>query len=151
MTDPGGSSGADGAVGQVDPFDLPEWLGVEEVGWTAASALADQHRVRGRLDGRPDGGASDGTGGGAGDGHSIECDLLAVDQAWPRPVVAEEWRRLAHGEWIRGEVLLLRLDGRLTLAFPGTAVEAGRALEAVGRLARAVGVPPARFLVTLRP
>jgi hypothetical protein len=138
VTDPGESRAADGAVAQVDPFDLPEWLGVEEVGWTAAGALTDQHRVRGRLDGRPG-------------GHSLECDLLAVDQAWPRPVVGEQWRRLAHGEWIRGEVLLLHLDGRLTLAFPGTAVDADRALEAVGRLARAVGVPPARFLVTLRP
>ena len=126
----------DDDVAAVDPFDLPEWLGTGEVVWTAASALAERHLVEGEL---------------RGEHGAIDCDLLAVDQAWPRPVVAEEWRYCAHGEWIRGEVLLLRVGGRLTLVAPGTSVDAGRALDMLGRLARAVGVSPARFLVALRP
>ena len=125
-----------GDVARVDPFDLPEWLGVAEVVWTAASRLTDRHRVEGQL---------------RGEDEHLACDLLAVDQAWPRPVVAERWRQEAHGEWIRGEVLLLHVQGRLTMAVPGTGLDAGRALEAVGRLARAVGVEPARYLVALRP
>ncbi|HET8558992.1 MAG TPA: hypothetical protein VFL69_00585 [Marmoricola sp.] len=127
---------ATGDVSRVDPFDLPEWLGEEEVVWKAATTLADRHRVAGEL---------------CGDDERLACDLLAVDQAWPRPVVSEQWRRDTHGEWNRGEVLLLSVEGRLTLVVPGTALEAGRALEAVGRLARAVGVDPGRYLVALRP
>jgi hypothetical protein len=47
-------------------------------------------------------------------------------------------------------VLLLEYDGRLTLAVPGTAFTADRVLEAIGRLAKAVGVKPGRFLAALR-
>ena len=47
-------------------------------------------------------------------------------------------------------VLLVEYDGRLTLAVPGTAYSADGVLETVGRLAKAVGVRPGRFVVTLR-
>ena len=36
-------------VDAVDAFDLPEWLGVDQVTWSADSSLGDSHLVRGRL------------------------------------------------------------------------------------------------------
>ena len=51
---------------RVDPFDLPEWLGEEEVTWAADVGLRSGHRVPGQL---------------TGDGHPpVACDLLAVDE-----------------------------------------------------------------------
>jgi hypothetical protein len=47
-------------------------------------------------------------------------------------------------------VLLVRYDGRLTLAVPGTSFTADLALEAIGRLAQSVGVAPGRFVAALR-
>jgi len=123
-------------VAPVDPFDLPDWLGEREVVWTAATALTDRNRVEGEL---------------RGEDERLVCDVLAVDQAWPRPVVGEEWRRAAHSEWSRGEVLLVSLRGRLTIVVPGTALAADVVLDVIGRLARSVGVAPSRFLVALRP
>jgi hypothetical protein len=120
----------------VDPFDLPDWLGTTEVTWTAATALDERSAVTGELS--------------AGE-QVLGCDLLAVDQAFPEPVVAEEWRRQAHERWTRGEVLLLQVGERLTLAVPGTCFDADRVLGAVGRLARSIGVRPERFLAALRP
>jgi hypothetical protein len=146
VTDP--EAVADADVATVDPFDLPEWLGDREVVWTAASALTGRQRVAGELSGRP---AQDLVPAPDGDDATLACDLLAVDQAWPRPVLGERWRRAAHGEWSRGEVLLVRMAGRLTLAVPGTALAPDVALDAIGRLARSVGVTPSRFLVALRP
>ena len=129
-------SGAGGAVRPVEPFDLPEWLGEGEVVWTAATSLDGRNRVEGELRGGEE---------------RLGCDVLAIDQAWPAPVLAEEWRRAAHGEWSRGEVLLVRFHDRLTLVVPGTSLAADTVLQVVGRLARSVGVPPSRFLVALRP
>ena len=128
MRDPG----ADEAV---DPFDLPEWLGEEEVSWTAVSSLGAA-RVEGRLD--------------AGEGHALTCDLLAGDLAYPEPALGESWRTAAHAAWWRGEALLLRRDGRLTVVLPGSEVTAEPALDAVGRLAKAVGASADRFTVVLR-
>lgn len=119
----------------VDPFDLPEWLGTAEITWYADSVERGGHLVRGRL--------SDGS-------ESIACDLLAVDQAWPVPVVDEKERRAAHQAWRIGELMLVEQDGRITLAAPGTGFTADRVLEVLGRLARAVGAEPARFLAALR-
>jgi hypothetical protein len=118
----------------VDPFDLPDWLGAGEVTWTAADSVRGGHLVRGEL-----------TGGG-----SLGCDLLAADQAYPRPVLDDAWRQQAHQAWTYGQVLVLDYDGRLTLAVPGTGFTADSALEAIGRLAKAVGVAPGRFLAALR-
>ena len=119
----------------VDPFDLPEWLGEEEVSWTAVSSLGAA-RIVGRLD--------------SGDGRTLVCDLLAGDVAYPEPVLSETWRTAAHAAWWRGEALLLRRDGRLTVVLPGSEVTAEPALDAVGRLAKAVGASADRYTVVLR-
>ncbi|QNN52742.1 hypothetical protein [Nocardioides mesophilus] len=123
------------SVRDVDPFDLPDWLGTGDVTWTAGTGLHTGHLVRGELSGE--------------DGR-LTCDLLAADRAFPQPVLDEEWRRRAHQAWTYGQVVLVDYDDRLTLAVPGTAFSAELALDAVGRLAKAVGARPGRFLVALR-
>ena len=124
------------AVTTVDPFDLPEWLGTGDVTWTATASVHGGHRVPGQL---------------SGDGQTpLACDLLGADQAFPQPVLDDGWRRQVHQAWTHGQVLLLEYDGRLTLAVPGTSFTADRALEAIGRLAKAVGVQPGRFVAALR-
>jgi hypothetical protein len=85
-----------------------------------------------------------------GDGAPLACDLLGADQAFPRPVLDDGWRRQVHQAWTHGQVLLVEYDDRLTLAVPGTDFTADRALEAIGRLAKAVGVKPGKFLAALR-
>jgi hypothetical protein len=134
------------SVTAVDAFDLPEWLGTAEVTWTAISSVHAGHRVQGRLTGY---------GGPTGEPPSelpseLPCDLLGADQAFPVPVLDDDWRRRTHQAWIHGQVLLVEYDGRLTLAVPGASFTADLVLEAVGRLAKAVGVPPDRFVVALR-
>jgi hypothetical protein len=124
-------------VDPVDPFELPEWLGEEPVTWTAASSLGAAHLVRGDLLGpAPD--------------QRHGCDLLGCDLAYPAAVLEESWRARAHHAWQLGELLLVEYDGRLTLVVPGTSVTAEAALEAVRRLARAVGTAAERFTVALR-
>ncbi len=122
-------------VRAVDPFDLPDWLGLGEVTWTARTSVHGGHRVVGDL---------------SADGGSLGCDLLGADQAFPVPVLDDDWRRQTHQAWTHGQVLLVDYDGRLTLAVPGTGFTADRVLEAVGRLAKAVGVKPGRFVAALR-
>lgn len=122
-------------VADVDPFDLPEWLGTSQVTWTARSTVRGEHLVTGRL---------------CAGGESLECDLLAADEAFPHPVLDEQWRPRAHQAWTHGQVLLIEYDGRLTLAVPGTEFSADRVLEALTRLAKAVGVQPTRFVAALR-
>lgn len=122
-------------IAEVDPFDLPEWLGLGEVTWTATSSVRAAHRVEGRL---------------TGCAEALDCDLLCADQAYPRPVMEDGWRRRAHLAWAHGEVLVCCYQSRLTLAVPGSDFTADRALEAVGRFARAVGAEPRSFLVALR-
>jgi hypothetical protein len=82
--------------------------------------------------------------------HVLACDLLAADQAYPQPVLDEKWRQQAHRTWTHGQVLLIEYDGRLTLAAPGTSFTADGVLETLARLARAVGVPPERFVAAVR-
>jgi hypothetical protein len=123
------------AVSSIDPFDLPEWLGTCEVTWVARSPVRGAAHIRGEL---------------AGNGESIACDLLAADLAYPQPLLTDTWRRQAHQSWTYGQVLFVEYDGRLTLAVPGTAYSADGVLETVGRLAKAVGVRPEHFTVTLR-
>lgn len=125
----------DAAVREVDAFDLPEWLGVQDVTWTAASTVRDTYRVRGDL---------------VGSGSSVACDLLAVDLAYPAPVLEPTWRTSAHQQWTHGQVLLLEYDGRLTLAVPGTHFTADLVLECLSRLAKALGVKPDRIVAALR-
>lgn len=123
------------AVIEADPFELPEWLGLGEVVWSTEGTVAGAHLVTGRLT-RED--------------HGHPTDLLAVDRAYPVPTVDEQWRRAAHQAWTHGQVLLLEVEGRLTLAVPGTAFTADLALEALRRLAQSIGVPPQRFVAALR-
>jgi hypothetical protein len=122
-------------VSAVDPFDLPEWLGTMPVTWVATSSVRGGHHVAGAL---------------TADGHSVPCDLLAVDEAHPQPVLGDSWRQQVHQAWSYEQVLLVTYDGRLTVAVPGTSFTADRVLDVVGRLAKAVGVPPSAFAVTLR-
>ncbi|TIC87678.1 hypothetical protein E8D34_08320 [Nocardioides sp. GY 10113] len=120
----------------VDPFDLPEWIGTHEVTWSAHSPM-DSSTLRGTL-------TSDT------DGAEICCDLVAADTTYPRALVDAETRYAAHRAWQLGQVHLADGDGRLTLAVPTTRHSADEVLEAVGRMAQAVGAPRERFSVRLR-
>ena len=122
-------------VKAVDPFDLPDWLGTDEVTWTALTSVHGGHLVTGEL---------------SGGGQTLGCDLLGADQAFPEPVLDDGWRQQAHQTWTHGQVLLVEYDGRLTLAVPGTSFTADRVLESIGRLAKALGVKPGRFVAALR-
>lgn len=120
----------------VDPFELPEWLGTDEVTWSARCGLG-RPTVPGTL-------VSDTR------AAELPCDLLAADVACPAPTVDNPTRTRIHQAWRDGQVELLSSAGRLVVAVPGTAQDADLVLEAVARLARAVGAEPARFAVRLR-
>jgi hypothetical protein len=119
----------------LDPFDLPEWLGELEVTWTPVSAVRGSARVRGELSSGAD---------------RLACDLLAVDEAYPQPVAADGVRTRAHQAWVHGQVLTQEHDDRLTLLVPGTRLTADQVLDVIGRLAKAVGADPRRFAAHLR-
>lgn len=119
----------------LDPFDLPDWLGEGEVTWVSDAGVRDGHQVTGFL---------------AGPGHDdVPCDLLAVDEAHPAPVAGDDVRTRAHLAWRHGQILLLQRDDRLTLAVPGTSFTADRVLDALGRLAKAVGALPGHYTARL--
>ena len=120
----------------VDPFDLPEWLGESDVEWTADGGLRTGHYVPGTL--RADG-----------HGH-VACDLLAIDEAYPAPVADDAVRHDAHQAWRHGQVLLVEVGERLTLAIPGTRFTADLVLDAMARLAKAVGASAEHYSVRLR-
>ena len=120
----------------LDPFDLPDWLGVADVTWTADAGLYTGPVVAGHL-------SADGA-------EPIACDLVAVDEAYPAPVAADDTRLRAHQAWRHGEVHLVERAGRLTIAVPGTGFDADLVLDALDRLARAVGASAERYAVHLR-
>lgn len=120
----------------VDPFDLPEWLGTSDVVWRSDGALDVGHVVEGRLTGP--------------DQPDLACDLLAVDQAYPTPVADDRTRLRAHQAWRHGQVLVGERDGRLTLVVPGTQWGPELVLETLRRFARAVGARGERFAALLR-
>ena len=122
-------------VEAVDPFELPDWLGTRPVTWAALTGVRGAARVTGLLRAEPD---------------ELPCDLMAADVAVPVPLLPDHWRRMAHQAWQHGEVLLVSYDERLTLAVPGTAYSADGALETIARLAKAVGVRPDHFTVSLK-
>ena len=119
---------------ELDAFDLPDWIGVGEVAWASEEGLGG-HLVRGCLSGTSE--------------QLLPCDLLAVDQAYPAPVLDEALRTRVHQTWQHGQVLLLTREGRATVATPGTSYTADGVLEAFTRVARAVGADPARWSVQL--
>ena len=123
-------------ITDIDPFDLPDWLGTLEVVWRADAGLRTGHLVRGRLtaDGQPD----------------LACDLLAVDEAYPEPVVDDAARLRVHQAWRHGQVVVGDLGGRMVLAVPGTGFGPELVLEALSRLARAVGARAERYAALLR-
>jgi hypothetical protein len=123
-------------VNDVDPFDLPEWLGETQVVWVATHGVRHGHLVPGAL-----------TGTGRDD---VPCDLLAVDDAYPRPVAGDDIRTRAHLAWRHGQILLVESEGRLTLAVPGTSFTADLVLDALGRLAKAVGASGDDYVAQLR-
>ncbi len=126
-------------LSDVDPFDLPGWLGEAEVTWTADVGIRTGHLVVGRLTGA---------------GAELACDLLAVDEAFPSPVADDDIRLRAHQAWQYDQILLLERasdqTARLTLAVPGTRFGADRVLDALSRLAKAVGSSPDRYAALLR-
>ena len=119
----------------LDPFDLPEWLGVSDVTRSADSGVRSGHDVRGSL---------------VAQGHDLACDLLAVDDAWPEPVADETTRVRAHQAWRHGQVHLVEREGRLTLAVPGSGFTADLVLDALSRLAKAVGASPEHYTARVR-
>jgi hypothetical protein len=121
---------------ETDPFDLPGWLGECEVTWASDCDLVSGHRVNGAL---------------TSPGHTpVPCDLLAVDDAYPEPVAAESVRVRAHQVWRHGEVLVASDEGRVLLVVPGSRLGTQKVLDAVGRLARAVGARAGSYAVRLR-
>ncbi|MEX0427070.1 hypothetical protein AB3X52_05505 [Nocardioides sp. DS6] len=129
-----GEQGEQSGWAEVDPFDLPDWLGTTEVVWSAPAGIHTGHLVAGELRGGDD---------------PLACDLLAVDEAYPSPVADERLRRAAHQAWRRGEVCLVERGTRLTLAVPGSAFVAERVLDTVSRLACSVGAAPSSYAVLL--
>ena len=123
----------------IDPFDLPEWLGTGDVVWRADEGLQTGHLVRGRLTAEP-----------ARASEELVCDLLAVDEAYPSPVVDDASRLRVHQAWRHGQVVIGEHGARMVLAVPGTRFDPELVLEALGRLARAVGARAERYAVLLR-
>lgn len=119
----------------VDPFDLPDWLGEEPVTWEAAYGVREGHLVHGQL---------------SGSHGEYPCDLLAVDQAYPRPVADDESRARVHQAWRHDQVELIEHEGRLTLAVPGMSFTADDILDALSRLAKAVGASQQNVSAVLR-
>ena len=79
-------------------------------------------------------------------------DLLAVDAAYPAPVLPDTDRRLVHQAWHHGEVVLANLHdcpARPTALAPGSTLDANAVCEIVRRVARAVGAPLPQFSVRL--
>lgn len=122
--------------GDVDPFDLPEWLGSPDIMWESEAGLRTGYLVRGMLQNSAE--------------DHLSCALLAVDEAYPRPVVPDDVRTRAHQAWHHGQVLLVEHEEALTLAVPGRRFDADLVLEAMTRLAKAVGAPADDWSVLLR-
>ena len=122
---------------EADPFDLPDWLGTDDVTWESRSGLRAGHHVRGVLLGPRE-------------GERLECDLFGVDEAYPAPVADEESRSRAHQAWQHGQVMIADVDGTLALCVPGTRFDADRVLDTLGRLAKAVGASQDHYALRLR-
>lgn len=117
-----------------DPFDLPDWLGEDDLTWSLDGPLAAA-QVRGTLHGAA--------------GRRLTLDILCADVAYPAPLICELLRRECHLSWHHGEVQLIE-NGRLHgLAVPVSSLDADRACEALRRFARAVAVDTVRVRVLI--
>lgn len=116
-----------------DAFDLPDWLGTEQVTWRADQVLSKEPVIAGRLSAAA---------------HDQPLDLLAADAAYPRTVCSSYHRHDAHQAWHFGEVLLLGTGDRVAAAVPTVSFDANLACEAIRRVAKALGAPAANFTVT---
>ncbi len=121
----------------VDPFDLPEWLGEGEVVWEPEEPIGSPF-VPGHLTARTS------------ESATMACDMVACDRAYPEPALPERIRRESHVQWSREQVLMIRIDDRLTLVCPGIDVEVESALECLRRLAKAVAAPSSNFTAAIR-
>jgi hypothetical protein len=119
----------------VDAFELPDWLGTEQVTWRAGSSLSSGSHLRGELVAAAD--------------QRQELDLLAVDVAYPQVTCSEEFRRAVHQAWQFGEVTIADVQGRTTAAVPGVGFDANDACEVIRRFAKAVGAPAENFAVLI--
>lgn len=129
----------------LDPFDLPEWLGVEEVVWVAGRPprRGEDHRLGGELRRAADAGA-----GATAPCGGLACEVLAIDEAYPQPVMDDDHRVRAHQAWRHGSIVVLRAPDRdetVVVAVPGRRVDPLTAVDALTRLARAVGADPVRW------
>jgi len=134
-----------GTLTDIDPFDLPEWLGTGGVVWRADEGLQTGHLVRGRLAAEPAQTSEEPE-----EAEEMVCDLLAVDEAYPSPVVDDASRLRVHQAWRHGQVVIGEHGGHMVLAVPGTRFDPELVLEALGRFARAVGARAERYAVLLR-
>lgn len=123
------------ALIELDPFDLPEWLGEGAITWSAQHGIREGHLIHGTL---------------SREGQEHSCDLLAVDEAYPVPVTDDASRARAHQAWKHGQVLLVSHDDRLALATPGTRFDADLILDALARLAKALGTDQDHVSALLR-
>jgi hypothetical protein len=118
-----------------DPFDLPDWLGEEQLRWSIEQSESGA-LVLGALTGDS--------------GATLDLDLLCADVAYPAAVLSERLRHDAHQAWHFGQVLLLVRHERHALAMPTTRWDADTVCEALRRFAKAIGVPPGQLAVVLR-
>ncbi len=118
-----------------DPFDLPEWLGAQDLTWAADISIG--------------GSAAPGSLRGTGD-LVLPLTVLAADEAFPVPVVDEGVRSQVHQAWQYGQVALLTDAEMHAVAAPVTRVDVDLVCEALRRFAKAIGVEPGRVRVLVR-
>lgn len=123
------------AVAPLDPLDLPDWLGEQQVTWVGDTSLDGRPLVHGCFRDGAD--------------RSLAADVLAGDLAYPVAVLGEGWRHDAHQAWALDQVFVVSYQERLALVVPGTTVTSEVLLEAVRRFSKAVGSRPDRFSVTV--
>lgn len=119
-----------------DPFDLPEWLGDQQLRWATTRGTESAALIAGRITGDA--------------GGRFDLDLLCADVAYPAVVLTERLRHDTHQAWHFGQVLLLARDRRHALAMPTTRCDADTVCEALRRFTKAIGVPPSQLSVVLR-
>jgi len=119
---------------RADPFELPEWLGEEDLTWSLDGPLTAA-QVRGTLRGTGE--------------HQLALDLVCADVAYPAPVVGELIRRSCHLSWHHGQVQVLANAGSHGLGVPASCLDADKACEALRRFAHAIAVDVERVRVLI--